>query len=530
VVEYRSASDSKEAVPWYSGLTRYQWIVLAIASLGWIFDVFEGQIFVASMNEAMPSLLPASATAGDREFFNKVALGAFLLGGALGGVLFGTLGDRIGRKRTLNLTILAYSVFTFASAFSTAWWHLAGFRFLVAMGVGGEWAVASSIVAEVFPKRARAWSLGIFHASSVLGTYLAILAGLVVLANPHAVLRLAVLDVEFRGWRLGFMLGAIPALLVIWVRLSLREPETWQRARSAATSDPACRLGGFPELFAPSLRSRTVVGVMLAAIGLATFWGVHVYGKDLLRRDMAARYLPRAGSNPTENLDDVFRVVRARLAEDVPDDSLAPALQIVRHAFMIQDYRAVGINSITPTDIDAGLIERVMTATRSEIDRRLKRWEMLGMLLVTTGGGLGLVSFGPLCEQLGRRGAFVLFHLGGLAAGVAVFLFVSGPTVLCVTLPVFGFLTLGMHAGYAIYFPELFPTRLRSTGSGFCFNVGRLIAAPVLVVAGWLQRSPENGGLGVSLELSGALLALLFLLGPVVLRFAPETRGQDLPE
>ena len=111
---------------WYEGITRYQWIVLIIASLGWVFDVFEGQIFVASMNEAMPSLAP-SATLGDIALYNNIALGSFLLGGALGGIVFGLISDRIGRTKTMSITILFYSVFTCVSAFSQTWWHMSIF-------------------------------------------------------------------------------------------------------------------------------------------------------------------------------------------------------------------------------------------------------------------------------------------------------------------------------------------------------------------------------------------------------------------
>ncbi len=155
---------------------------------------------------------------------------------------------------------------------------------------------------------------------------------------------------------------------------------------------------------------------------------------------------------------------------------------------------------------------------------RIKNWEMLGFILTTTGGGLGLASFGPLCERLGRRGAFLLLHLGGLACGVAAFQAVEGVGALLAFLPVFGFFTLGMHAGYAIYFPELFPTRVRSTGAGFCFNVGRILAAPILFASGWLQKD-----LGYTLAGSCTILSGLFFLGVVLLLFAPETKGQELP-
>jgi hypothetical protein len=155
---------------------------------------------------------------------------------------------------------------------------------------------------------------------------------------------------------------------------------------------------------------------------------------------------------------------------------------------------------------------------------RIKRGEMLGMLLTTIGGGLGLVSFGPITHRMGRRPAFLLYHLGGLAMALLVFRASFSREALLALLPVFGFLTLGMHAGYAIYFPELYPTRLRSTGTGFCFNGGRIAAAPVLFATGWLRS------FGMTLYDACSLLSLLYLLGAAVLLIAPETRGRELPE
>jgi MFS family permease len=170
----------------------------------------------------------------------------------------------------------------------------------------------------------------------------------------------------------------------------------------------------------------------------------------------------------------------------------------------------------------AGAAEQ--TAPRPTVAAWLKQWEMLGMVLVTVGGGLGLVCFGPLSERLGRRGAFAFYHLGGMAAAGILFLALSSVPAVLLFLPVFGFLTLGLHAGYAVYFPELFPQRLRSTGSGLCFNAGRLLAAPVLALSGWLQRM-----CGWSLEEAAAGLGSLFLLGLLLLLAAPETQGQELP-
>jgi MFS family permease len=150
---------------------------------------------------------------------------------------------------------------------------------------------------------------------------------------------------------------------------------------------------------------------------------------------------------------------------------------------------------------------------------------MLGMFITTTGGGLGLLFFGPICQRIGRRRAFLIYHLGGLVCALLVFQVPMNVNMLLFVLPIFGFLTLGMHAGYAIYFPELYPTRLRGTGTGFCFNAGRILAAPILFAVGWLQNSFH-----FSVPNAASVLSCLFLLGVVVLAFAPETKGQELPE
>lgn len=465
---------------WYEGITRYQWMVLVIASLGWVFDVFEGQIFVASMQEAMPSLAPADTTEGRIALYNNLALGAFLVGGAIGGIVFGMLSDRWGRKRVLSLTILFYSLFTCLSAFSQQWWHLAGLRFLVALGVGGEWAVASSLVAEVFPSKARANVGAIFHASSVLGVYLAVAAGAFLIGNAslHSWSQGTELawvgrffDPSSLPWRLGFAIGVLPALLIIWVRRSLQEPESWQAARERAVATPTERMGAVAELFQGELMRRTAVGVILATVGMATFWGAHIYGKDMLR-DAAKNRLAR---------------------ETFADEQVIEADR--------------------------------QTAFAREHAIPLKRWEMLGMFLTTTGAGLGLLAFGPICQRVGRRGAFLIYLAGGVVSAVLVFQIIRDVNGLLVALPIFGFLTGGMHSGYAIYFPELYPTRLRGTGSGFCFNAGRVLAAPAIFAVGWIRDA-----WGYSLPDVATALSALFLVGAVALVFAPETRGRPLPE
>ncbi|MCA9247697.1 MAG: MFS transporter, partial [Planctomycetales bacterium] len=172
---------------WYSDVTRYQWLVLIIASAGWVFDAAEGQLYNITRTEMLQEMLPDADTPDDqqqvldeRARWGELFLAAFLVGGTLGGILFGNVADRIGRKPAMVVTILFYSVFSGLTFFATELWHVGALRLLVAMGVGGEWAVAAALVSEVFPAKARAHASGIFHATSMVGIWLAALAGLAV--------------------------------------------------------------------------------------------------------------------------------------------------------------------------------------------------------------------------------------------------------------------------------------------------------------------------------------------------------------
>lgn len=451
-----------KSLRWYQGITGYQWLVLVVASLGWVFDIFEGQVFVASMREAMPQLLGVeSADNPSVAAWNNYALASFLLGGAFGGILFGMLSDKIGRSKTMIITILFYSVFTCITAFANAPWQMVLLRFLVAMGVGGEWAVASAMVAEVMPKRSRPVMSSIFHASSVFGTLMAVAVGYFIISA------------KLWGddtWRLGFLIGIVPALLVVVIRWKMKEPDQWHQAKEREKADASQATGAIADLFKSENLRNTIVGVSLATVGLVTFWGCHIYGKNALLRSAERTALSSEG-----------------VAPDAAKDVKKAALD--KHGSVI------------------------------------KRAEMTSMCLNTLGGGLGLLLFGSISNMLGRRGAFIFYHLGGLAMALLMFLVLipqnASVPVLCISLPVFGFLTLGMHAGYAVYFPELFPTRLRGTGTGFCFNAGRFGTAAAMFLAAQMSWKPEQTAL---------YLAPLFAIGVGVTLMGKETRGEELPE
>jgi MFS family permease len=417
--------------------------VLVIASAGWIFDAFEGQVFNITRGQMLADLMGSEGSTERVRMWGDTFLAIFLLGGTLGGLAFGSLADRYGRKPTMAATILFYSVFSGLTFFATELWHVAALRFLVALGVGGEWAVGATLVAEVFPARARARASGIFHTSSVFGTWLAAAAGLAVGSE----------------WRYAYVIGVLPALLVLWVRVSIHEPERWSAVargrelrRDRQAGEQRKRLGSFTELFGvPEWARPAILGLLLAAVGLGTFWGVTVAGQDLTLALLLRNGLPQE-----------LAAERAKFA--------------------------------------FGIVQ-------------------------TAGGGLGMLCFGPLAERLGRRGAFALMHLAAFAVVPVICYVPQTYGQMLWLLPIFGFFTLGSHAGYAVYFPELFPDHLRATGASVCFNGGRIVAAPILWLSGMLKGVP-----GMDLRHAVMILSSLFLAGLVLLIFLPETKGKPLPE
>jgi MFS family permease len=225
---------------WYSGVTRSMWLVLAIASAGWIFDVYEGQIFNLTRNHMLGDILDRPADSPEVKKYGDFFLAVFLAGGTIGGLGFGFLADRFGRRPIMVVTILMYSLFSGLTYFASELWQVAVLRFLVATGVGGEWAVAASLVSEVFPARSRAHASAIFHASSILGTWMATLAAMWV----------------GKAWYNAYLIGVLPALLILWVRSSVKETEQWEERRSRTDAPP---MGHLPDLVShPTWRKHAI--------------------------------------------------------------------------------------------------------------------------------------------------------------------------------------------------------------------------------------------------------------------------------
>jgi MFS family permease len=482
-------TNGADAGPWHRGLTRYHWFVLIVAALGWLFDTMDQQLFNLARRPALTELVTANFTlpadskgnpeaeAAFKVELNKritdatgAATAIFMIGWALGGLAFGVLGDKIGRAKTMLLTILVYSIFTGLSALSRGVWDFCLYRFITGLGVGGEFAVGVALVAEVMPDRARPFALGWLQALSAGGNMIAALIaiGLGLLEGSKLVSA-----ATFSSWRIMFVIGTLPALLAILIRARLKEPERWQKA--ASTSDAsmdAAKLGSLTELFTdPRWRRNTIVGMLLAFSGVVGLWGIGFFSFDLIRL--------------------IFR----------------------------KDFEGQGLS-------------------QSVIDGRLTLLVGLTSLVQNGGAFFGVHAFSRVTHYTGRRPAFAITFILALVSTAFTFWFLGRTPLrswdVFWMIPIMGFCQIALFGGYAIYFPELFPTRLRSTGTSFCYNVGRLVAAvgPFVLTSltSGVFSSYATYGADWPMRYAGVTMCSFFLIGLFVLPFAPETKGKPLPE
>jgi MFS family permease len=444
-------------IPWHRELNRYHWFVLIVAALGWLFDCLDQQLFILARQPAMKDLLQLSDPAEAKamvDAYSAYVTSIFLIGWACGGLFFGVLGDRIGRAKTMMITILLYSMFTGLSAISVTFWDFALYRFLTGLGVGGEFAVGVALVAEVMPDRARPYALSLLQALSAVGNVTAALLSMTMGSLvQHGIVESA--------WRPLFIVGAVPALLALVIRRRLKEPERWQ----SVSHDGAVirKLGSYRELFGdPRWRKHALIGLGLAFSGVVGLWAVGFFTMDLVGNVLTKRFA----------------------ALGLPDN---------------------------------------------EVVGRVAFWKGITSLMINFGAFLGMYSFGLVTQRIGRKPTFAIAFLAALVSTATVFAFLNEFWQILVLVPIMGFCQLSLFAGYAIYFPELFPTHLRSTGTSFCYNVGRFIAAigPFLLAQLTTRVYAETDE---PLRYAGLTMCSIFLVGLLVLPFAPETKGQPLPE
>jgi MFS family permease len=420
---------------WYAALGERGRRAFAAAFAGYALDAFDLIILTLSLSAIGATFGVGTGATG---VLSTVTLSA----SALGGVLAGVLSDRIGRARTLMVTVGMYSLFTLLSGLASSYDMLLAFRVFEGIGFGGEWAVGAILVAEFVRPESRGRALGVIQSSWAIGWAIAVVAYTIVFS----------LVPEDQAWRILFVLGALPAVLILYIRRRVEDPDVFRETRE---------------------------------------------------RERRAEREPRS---------DRFTIDR-RATE-------LPLKQIFRSDLLKTTIAA----SILATGIQGGYYAMfTWIPTFLKTERHLTVVGTSGYLAVVIAGAfLGYLSAGFVHDRLGRKRTFALYSTLAGASLVLYFLVPAGSntTLLVVGFPL-GFFASGCFSGFGSYLSELFPTRARGTGGGFCYNVGRGLGALFPGIIGFLAAAIGLGG-AVAFGVLGYVIAI------AALAFLPETHAREL--
>jgi MFS family permease len=374
-------------------LSPAQWKSGVAAWLGWLFDGLDMHLYTLVALPFVAELLRVETSDPDVGAYTAYIQAAFLFGWAIGGAFFGRIGDKLGRSRALVLTILTYAIFTGLSFVATDWWHLLIFRFLAALGIGGEWAVGAALLSETWPKRWRPWLAAVLQSGVNVGIMLASLAVLVLSGFPP---------------RTVFLVGILPALLTLWIRRAVPETDDWH----AAKAEHGANEPGIADLFRGDVRRTTLLSIGVCALSLSAHWAFVFWSAQQLRSlSEVAAWTPAEQSRLVSN-----------------------AMSLLM------------ITSITGNFFAAWLARRIGY-----------RASIAAMCLVYAGAML--VTYGTVRDY---RQILWMWPILGASSG--------------------------LFALFTMYLPPLFPTLLRTTGAGFCYNIGRIAAAVGTLFFGLYSR------------------------------------------
>jgi MFS family permease len=410
-------------------LSRYQWLTLISAFLGWMFDSMDLNLFTLVLVPSVSGLLHSTNPAEVSKIGSLIISGKLLTWG-VGGVLFGVAADRLGRSRVMAWTIFIYAAFTLLSAFARTWPELAVAQAMAGFGIGGEWAAGAALVAETWPERHRARAMQIMQMAFAFGFLAAALDNLLLGSF---------------GWRWVLGMGAAPALITILIRRFVPEPARWVKVRDSVDAEPA--IATFLSIFKPDLRRKTIVGVVVASAAMLGCWG-------------GLTFLPS----------------------------------------WIHQLATGSDGQATSTTVSYAFI------------------------LMMVGATLGYLTLIWMLEALGRRTSYFIFSVGSFAASMYLFLELHQLDSVLWFMPIYGYFVIGAFGTFAAYLPELFPTRVRATGQGFCWNMARALTS-----IGPLAGSMVVAKFG-SFPAASAAVSLLFIVGMVTIWLGPETKGIPLDD
>jgi MFS family permease len=414
-----------------SGITRYQWLALWSGFLGWLFDSMDLNLFTLVLFPSVTDLLHSSHP-GEVARTGGYIMAIKLFCWGIGGILFGVVADRVGRARTMVITILIYAAFTGLSGLAQSWEQLGLLQAVAGFGIGGEWAAGAALIAETWREEHRARAMQVMQMAFAFGFFIAALDN--VLLGPIS-------------WRWVLAAGALPGVVALTIRMAVPEPERWVRMHEESTRAARRRnaRATFAAVFAPDLRRRTIVGALVASAMMIGCWG----GLTLLPSWIQQLVHASGGRN---------------------------GVQTVSYAFM----------------------------------------------LMMVGAVIGYLTLIWLTDAIGRRMSYFVFCAGSLVSSLYLFMVIHDLDSLLWFMPVYGYFTIGGFGTFAAYLPELFPTRVRATGQGFCWNAARSLTAIGPVAAGVLI-----GAFG-SFPAAAASTTVAFLVGLVAIWFGPETQGVPL--
>lgn len=490
-----------------------KYMTLLAAFLGWLFDGFEMGLFPLIGQPALKELLgPASDPLDATKWFGAI-IAVFLVGAASGGVLFGWLGDKIGRVRAMSLSIFTYAIFTGLCGFATEAWHIAVLRFIASLGMGGEWSLGVALVNEIWPGKSRALIAGLIGAAANIGyllvavlsmnllTYIGhVKGGLLAVGLPEAT---ADFLLKNSAWRFLMISGALPALLIFFVRLCVPESEKWQHERDrGATSHWAkvdligVLVGSLAALGiiwawspagvgAPSATVITVVG-----LGVALFGFLYPMRMYIQRAEAVAAIKPGQGAAVVKMMLFGAGLAAVALLGTWGSTQWAP-----RWVLQLEPDPAKHAKEWTLFWLSVGAITGTMVAALAA-GRFGRRITYAVLCVASIGGALLLYQ----CNT--RYDDFFLFST-----------FVAGAA------------TASFYGFFPLYLPELFPTAVRATGQGFAFNFGRIVAA-----VGGLQTATLMKVFDNSFPKAASVMAAIYVVGMFIVWIGPETKGKELPE